>query len=89
MIKKIKQQQKGLQSNQGHKKVLAKLHSLKVGAFKPLHQETSDELGSDYSIERLTIDNIPGSTILWEVTPRPSNCADVRTFFCLHVPSIN
>lgn len=38
MLEKIKMEAKSPQGSPGHKKVLAKLHSLKVGAFKPLHQ---------------------------------------------------
>ena len=37
-IEKIKREAKSPQGSPGHKKVLARLHSLKVGAFKPSQQ---------------------------------------------------
>ena len=37
-LEKVKREAKSPQGSPGHKKVLAKLHSLKVGAFKPSHQ---------------------------------------------------
>lgn len=37
-LEKVKRDAKSPQGSPGHKKVLAKLHSLKVGAFKPSHQ---------------------------------------------------
>lgn len=37
-LEKLKRDAKSPQGSPGHKKVLAKLHSLKVGAFKPSHQ---------------------------------------------------
>lgn len=37
-IERIKRENKSPQGSPGHKKVLAKLHSFKVGAFKPSHQ---------------------------------------------------
>lgn len=40
-LEKVKREAKSPQGSPGHKKVLAKLHSLKVGAFKPLHQVLS------------------------------------------------
>ncbi|OXU27248.1 oxysterol-binding protein-related protein 2 isoform X3 [Nasonia vitripennis] len=79
-IERIKREAKSPQNSPGHKKVLAKLHSLKVGAFKPSHQDAIDEPGNDPDTEGLTIDDIPGSTQLWEVTPRPANSADYYQF---------
>ena len=76
IIDRIKREAKSPQGSPGHKKVLARLHSLKVGAFKPSHQDTIDEGGADGE-DNPPVDEIPGSTVLWEVTPRPANSADV------------
>lgn len=78
-IERIKRETKGPQGSPGHKKVLAKLHSLKVGAFKPSHQDAIDEGGADGE-ECLPVDEIPGSTTLWEVAPRPANSSEVSSF---------
>lgn len=37
-LERLKREAKSPSGSPGHKKVLAKLHSLKVGAFKPSHQ---------------------------------------------------
>lgn len=37
-LEKVRRETKSPLGSSGHKKVLAKLHSLKVGAFKPVHQ---------------------------------------------------
>ncbi|KAL7302309.1 hypothetical protein TKK_0004972 [Trichogramma kaykai] len=79
-IERIKRENKSPQNSPGHKKVLARLHSLKVGAFKGSHQDSVDEARDDLEAEGLTIDDIPGATLLWEVTPRPSNCSDYYQF---------
>ncbi|XP_075229853.1 oxysterol-binding protein-related protein 2 isoform X1 [Lycorma delicatula] len=69
------------------KKVLAKLNSLKMGAFKSMSISEPDEgcddgaeggeipkCDSTYSID------IPHSVTLWEAVPRPANCADFYQF---------
>ncbi|XP_034946914.1 oxysterol-binding protein-related protein 2 [Chelonus insularis] len=78
-LERIKREAKSPIGSPSHKKVLARLHSLKVGAFKPSHQDTVDETSTDGE-DCLPVDEIPGSTTLWEVTPRPSNSADYYQF---------
>ncbi|XP_032690019.1 oxysterol-binding protein-related protein 2 [Odontomachus brunneus] len=80
-LEKIKREAKSPQGSPGHKKVLAKLHSLKVGAFKPLHQDAIDDSSASMDSDEMpVVDEIPGSTTLWEVTPRPSNSSDYFQF---------
>ncbi|KAH0945648.1 hypothetical protein HN011_006237 [Eciton burchellii] len=79
-LEKLKKEAKSPQGSPGHKKVLAKLHSLKVGAFKPLHQDAIDESSSMDGDDTPIVDEIPGSNILWEATPRPSNSSDYFQF---------
>ncbi|XP_023289422.1 oxysterol-binding protein-related protein 2-like [Orussus abietinus] len=79
-LEKLKKEAKSPQSSPGHKKVLAKLHSLKVGAFKPAHQDAVDEPSGVETEDNVIIDEIPGSTTLWEVTARPVNSADYYQF---------
>ncbi|KAK0085731.1 hypothetical protein PV325_004516 [Microctonus aethiopoides] len=78
-LERIKRDAKSPQNSPGHKKVLAKLHSFKVGAFKPSHQDAIDESSTDGE-DCLPVDEIPGSITLWEVTPRPPNCSDYYQF---------
>ncbi|XP_020287365.1 oxysterol-binding protein-related protein 2 [Pseudomyrmex gracilis] len=78
-LEKAKLEAKSPQGSPGHKKVLAKLHSLKVGAFKPLHQDAVDESSIDGE-DTPMVDEIPGSLTLWEVTPRPSNSSNYFQF---------
>lgn len=40
-------------------------------------QDAIDESSSMDGEDTLVVDEIPGSTILWEVTPRPSNSSNV------------
>ncbi|XP_058804614.1 oxysterol-binding protein-related protein 2 isoform X2 [Phymastichus coffea] len=77
-IERIKRESKSPQNSPSHKKVLARLSSLKVGAFKPSHQDAIDEPELDN--EGFTVDDIPNSTVLWEVTPRPANAAQYYQF---------
>ncbi|XP_014475832.1 PREDICTED: oxysterol-binding protein-related protein 2 isoform X2 [Dinoponera quadriceps] len=80
-LEKVKREAKSPQGSPGHKKVLAKLHSLKVGAFKPLHQEAIDESSASMDGDEMpVVEEIPGSTTLWEATPRPSNSSDYFQF---------
>ncbi|XP_071569289.1 oxysterol-binding protein-related protein 2 isoform X1 [Temnothorax longispinosus] len=80
-LEKIKLEAKSPQGSPGHKKVLAKLHSLKVGAFKPLHQDAIEEpFGSTFVDDIPIVDEIPGSVTLWQATPRPSNSSDYYQF---------
>ncbi|XP_014220050.1 oxysterol-binding protein-related protein 2 isoform X2 [Copidosoma floridanum] len=78
-VERIKRE-RSPQNSPGHKKVLARLSSLKVGAFKPLHQDAIDESDLPSDVDGVTVDEIPGSTLLWEVTPRPPNSADYYQF---------
>ncbi|XP_015588037.1 oxysterol-binding protein-related protein 2 isoform X2 [Cephus cinctus] len=78
-IDRIRREAKSPQSSPGHKKVLAKLHSLKVGAFKPSHQDAIDESGNDGE-DVPTVDEIAGSITLWEGVSRPANSADFYQF---------
>ncbi|XP_063976836.1 oxysterol-binding protein-related protein 2 [Diachasmimorpha longicaudata] len=78
-LERIKREAKSPQGSPGHKKVLAKLNSLKIGAFKPSHQDAIDESSTD-SEDCLPVDEIPGSLTLWEATPRPANSADYFSF---------
>ncbi|XP_011497275.1 PREDICTED: oxysterol-binding protein-related protein 2 [Ceratosolen solmsi marchali] len=80
MIERTKQKSKSSQNSLGHKKVLAKLNSLKVGTFKPLHQIAVDESDDYHCMKECTTDDLFESMILWEVTPRPSNCAEYFQF---------
>ncbi|RZF34644.1 hypothetical protein LSTR_LSTR012726 [Laodelphax striatellus] len=77
------------------KKVLAKLNSLKMGAFKSMSISEPDETGEDgaeggdipksdsvYSID------IPHSVTLWEAEPRPPNTSDFY-HFTLFAMSLN
>ncbi|XP_033208969.1 oxysterol-binding protein-related protein 2 isoform X2 [Belonocnema kinseyi] len=78
-IEKLKREAKSPQGSPGHKKVLARLHSLKVGAFKPL-QDSMDESSSAEGEDNPSVDEIPGSKNLWEATARPANSADFYQF---------
>lgn len=80
-LEKIKKEARSSIGNSGHKKVLAKLHSLKVGAFKPIHQDAVDDSSSVESDENPSlIDDIPEATILWEAAPRPANSSNFYQF---------
>nr|XP_050861313.1 oxysterol-binding protein-related protein 2 isoform X1 [Vespula vulgaris] len=80
-LEKLKRDAKSPQGSPGHKKVLAKLHSLKVGAFKPSHQDAIDESSTSIDGEDTPmIDEIPNSTTLWEVSPRPPNSSNYFQF---------
>lgn len=83
-LERIKRDAKSPQNSPGHKKVLAKLHSFKVGAFKPSHQDAIDESSTDGE-DCLPVDEIPGSITLWEVTPRPPNCSDVNIYLFVYL----
>ncbi|KAH0553918.1 oxysterol-binding protein-related protein 2 [Cotesia glomerata] len=77
-LERIKREAKSPIGSPGHKKVLAKLNSLTIGAFKPSHQDAIDE--STDGEDCLPVDEISGSTTLWEATPRPANSADYYQF---------
>ncbi|KAK9307627.1 hypothetical protein QLX08_002214 [Tetragonisca angustula] len=80
-LEKVKREAKSPQGSPGHKKVLAKLHSLKVGAFKPSHQDAIDDPSASIDADDTpTVDDIPGSIILWEASPRPTNSAEYYQF---------
>lgn len=79
-LERIKREGKSPQNSPGHKKILTRLSSLKVGSFKPSHQDTIDDPETE-AAEALTVDDIPESTVLWEATPRPPNSADVSAPF--------
>ncbi|XP_076228953.1 oxysterol-binding protein-related protein 2 isoform X2 [Nomia melanderi] len=80
-LERVKREAKSPQGSPGHKKVLAKLHSLKVGAFKPSHQDAIDDPSASIDGEDTpTIDDIPGSTTLWEATPRQPNSSEYFQF---------
>ncbi|XP_043284717.1 oxysterol-binding protein-related protein 2 isoform X2 [Venturia canescens] len=78
-IDRIKREAKSPQGSPGHKKVLARFHSLRVTAFKPSHQESIDEASADGE-DCPPIDEIPNSTTLWEAAPRPPNSAEYYQF---------
>ncbi|XP_046742470.1 oxysterol-binding protein-related protein 2 [Diprion similis] len=79
-LERIKRENRSPQGSPGHKKVLAKLHSFKVGAFKPSHQDAIDESTGTEGDDSPTIDEIPGSTTLWKVAPRPQSSAEFYQF---------
>nr|XP_033340691.1 oxysterol-binding protein-related protein 2 isoform X1 [Megalopta genalis] len=80
-LERLKREAKSPQGSPGHKKVLAKLHSLKVGAFKPSHQDAIDDPSASMDGEDTpTIDDIPGSTTLWEAAPRLPNSSEYYQF---------
>ncbi|KAJ8686275.1 hypothetical protein QAD02_022069 [Eretmocerus hayati] len=79
-LERIKRE-KSPQNSPGHKKVLARLHSLKVGAFRAASQDTIDDPSQDFpDTDGLTIDDVPGSIVLWEATPRPADSAEYYQF---------
>ncbi|KAG7205886.1 hypothetical protein KM043_007815 [Ampulex compressa] len=81
IVERTKRDAKSPQGSPGHKKVLAKLHSLKVGAFKPAHQDTIDDSSASIDGEdSIVVDEISSSTTLWEVAPRLANSADYYQF---------
>ncbi|XP_043467114.1 oxysterol-binding protein-related protein 2 isoform X1 [Leptopilina heterotoma] len=78
---KLRRETKSPLGNSGHKRMLAKLHSLKVGAFKPVHQDAVDDSSSFEGDENSSfLDEIPESTTLWEATARPANSPDFYQF---------
>ncbi|XP_076282460.1 oxysterol-binding protein-related protein 2 isoform X1 [Lasioglossum baleicum] len=80
-LERLRREAKSPQNSPGHKKVLAKLHSLKVGAFKPSHQDAIDDPSASIDGEDTpTIDDIPGSTTLWEAAPRLPNSSEYYQF---------
>ncbi|XP_066591577.1 oxysterol-binding protein-related protein 2 isoform X2 [Prorops nasuta] len=80
-IERIKREAKSPQNSPGHKKVLAKLNSLKISAFKPSHQDAIDESSASLDGEdNPTVDEIPGATTLWEAAPRPSKSSEYYQF---------
>lgn len=85
VVERLKREAKSPQNSPGHKKVLAKLHSLKVGAFKPSHQDAIDESSGDGEETPAVVEEIPGSTLLWEANARPANSADVCTNFVRNI----
>ncbi|XP_011301089.1 oxysterol-binding protein-related protein 2 [Fopius arisanus] len=87
MMERGKHKSKSPQGSPGHKKVLAKLNSLKIGAFKPSHQDAIDESSAD-SEDCLPVNKVPGALTLWEATPRPANSADYF-FFTQFAMSLN
>ena len=80
-VERIKRENKSPQNSPGHKKILTRLSSLKVSSFKPSHQDSLDDPSQDPDMDGITIDDVPGSILLWQVTPRPPNSSEVSIYF--------